>query len=412
MCPFTSKHRLEHAMLGRVIRLQGRQAAEGVAVVGARATSPVRTRHRALRLTMAAVLTAVVWSVLASPASAAPITTKKLIWGPSNASAFNTYSDLGAGLYERTVDWSQVAPTRPTNPTNPSDPAYQWPVQVDEAVANASARGMQVVLLVARTPSWANGGNTGEWAPLDPQDYANFLTAAAKHWPGVHYWQIWGEPSRRFNFLPLAHVRGQGVKLKSSQRQGPRLYSQMLDRAFAALKQVSPANLVIGGSTFSGGDIRPLAYIRAMRLPNGKPPRMDLYGHNPFGCRKPNLRATQVKPGSGVADFSDLDDLAKQVDRSLSGHGVNRRKIPLFLSEYFVPTDHANVEFTCWVRRGTAANWLKAGMKITRKWKRIRTFGWFSLFDDPPNGAGTEVNRGLLTYGGFAKPAYFAYKNG
>ena len=41
-----------------------------------------------------------------------------------------------------------------------------------------------------------------------------------------------------------------------------------------------------------------------MRLPDGRPPRLDLYGHNPFSIRAPNL-ANPPSPGQQI-DFSDL----------------------------------------------------------------------------------------------------------
>ncbi len=107
-----------------------------------------------------------------------------------------------------------------------------------------------------------------------------------------------------------------------------------------------------------------------------------------------------------------MDVVAEYVDRYLSRAGRNPRPLRLFLSEYFVPTDHANDEFNYWVSKQTARNWLAAGLKITRTWHRIFTLGWFELFDEEPNGIGTEVNRGLLTYTGHPKPAFYAFKNG
>ncbi len=342
--------------------------------------------------------------------AAAEVSTHKLIWGPTDATAFETYADLGAGLFEITINWARVAPTKPANPADPNDPAYQWTPAVDEALANARAHGIQVVVLVAGAPGWANGGRDWRWAPTNPQDYADFLGAAAKRWPEVHHWQIWGEPSRRENFMPLANDVA-GLSLTPAQRRGPQIYAELLDRAYVSLKQVNPSNLVIGGSTYSGGDIRPLAFIKALRLPNGKPPRMDLYGQNPFGYRRPDLSQDLINDG-GVADFCDLDVVAEYLDRYLSRAGRNKHKIRLFLSEYFVPTDHANEEFNYWVSKRTAANWLRAGLAITRRWRRVYTLGWFQLHDEPPNGRGTEVNRGLLTYTGKKKPAYYAFKNG
>jgi hypothetical protein len=342
-------------------------------------------------------------------ASAAP-STQKLIWGPPDAQAFDTYADLGAGLYEFTINWARIAPTKPANPTNPNDPAYQWTPAVDEAIQNAQARGMQVVLLVMGAPGWANGGQSWRWAPKNPQDFADFVSAAAKRWPQVRHWQVWGEPTRRANFMPLAaHV--EGLDLKPAQRRGPELYAQILDASYAALKTVSPTNLVIGGNSFSGGDIRPLAFIKALKLPNGLPPRMDMYGQNPFGYRRPDLSAGLINATSGVADFCDLDVVAQYVDRYLTKGGRNH-KLPLFLSEYFVPTDHANFEFNYWVSRKTAKSWLTDAFKIVRSWKRIYTLGWFEIYDEAPNGKGTEVNRGLLTWDHHPKPAYYAFKNG
>ena len=84
----------------------------------------------------------------------------------------------------------------------------------------------------------------------------------------------------------------------------------------------------------------------------------------------------------------------------------------LYLSELFWPTDHPNEEFNFWVTRRTAASWLTTALRITRRWSRIYTLGWFSLYDDPPLPTHDEVNRGLLTYRGHKKPAYRAYKRG
>jgi len=350
------------------------------------------------------------FAITSTPASAAA-PTHKLIWGPADAAAFNTYADLGAGLYEITINWSRVAPTRPAEPTNPDDPAYQWTPAVEEAIRNAEVHGIQVVVEVSGAPSWANGGRPWRWAPRNPQTYADFVAAASKRWPQVHYWQIWGEPTRRANFMPLAkHV--QGIDLTRAERRGPELYARILDAAYVALKAVNPENMVIGGNTFSGGDIRPLAFIKALRLPDGRPPRMDLFGQNPFGYRRPDLSKPALNPTSGIADFCDLDVLAHYLDLYLSRAGRNPQPLRLFLSEYFVPTDHSNFEFNYWVSRRTAGNWVAAALKITRDWHRIFTLGWFELYDEGPNSEGTEVNRGLLTWDHHPKPAYYAFKNG
>lgn len=363
-------------------------------------------RMRAL-LAMSAVAILLMFS-FAAKASAA-VTTHKLMWGPYDEKAFNDYQDLGAGLYEFTVNWADIAPTKPSDPTNPADPAYRWTPAVEEIIERASSRGIQVVLEVMGAPKWANGGHGWPWAPKNPQDFADFVSAASRRWPQIHYWQIWGEPTRRANFMPLSHV--EGLELTPAQRKAPELYAQILDDSYAALKAVNLSNLVIGGNTFSGGDIRPLTWIKYLRLPDGRPPRMDFFGHNPFGYRRPDLSKKQLNASSGIADFCDLDTLAQYLDRYLARDGRDA-KLPLFLSEYFVPTDHPNFEFNYWVSKQTAASWLSSAFSIERNWRRIYTLGWFELYDEAPNSRGNEVNRGLLTYNGHPKPAYYAFKNG
>jgi hypothetical protein len=136
---------------------------------------------------------------------------------------------------------------------------------------------------------------------------------------------------------------------------------------------------------------------------------MDMYGHNPFTLRKPDLRKRPL--GHGFADFSDLDTLGGWLDRYLARR---RGKPPLriFLSEFLVPTDQPSHEFNFHVDRATQAAWLKAALDITRRWSRIYTLGWYSLYDEAPNAGGNETHFGLIDGAGTRKPAYYVYKRG
>jgi hypothetical protein len=346
------------------------------------------------------------------PAAEAPARPdrKKAIWGPvtrDGVSQFPIYRDLGAKIFEIGLPWAAVAPNRPADPTDPADPAYQWPAHVDAAVSLAQQSGLRVSLALSTAPGWANGGNTSEFAPLDATDYAAFAQAAAKRYPSVRLWQIWPEASRAEIFQPLVPER-RGRPLTAAMKQAPHKYAAMLDSSYAALKAVSARNLVIGGGTFTTGDISALNWLRNLRLPNGRPPRMDLYGHNPFTARTPDLGNPPL--GHGFADFSDLKVLTGWVDRYLGRAGRNR-KLKLFLAEFSAPTDHANFEFNFHVTRKVQAKWATAAYRIADRWSRIYALGWFSLYDDAPRADGLEVNRGLMTYAGQRKPAYYAYRN-
>ena len=185
----------------------------------------------------------------------------------------------------------------------------------------------------------------------------------------------------------------------------------MLDASYAALKRVRRSNLVIGGNSYTTGDISPLNWIRAMRLPNGRRPRMDLYGHNPFTLRRPDLGKTRWRPPAGYADFSDLDEVWGWLDRY--GYRDRRgRRMRIFISEWTLPTDHVNHEFNFWMTHAVQASWLRDALRIVRKSRRLYTLGWHALYDDPPRPAGDEVNRGLIDYQGRRKPAFYVYRDG
>ncbi|HEY2637491.1 MAG TPA: hypothetical protein VGI54_08905, partial [Solirubrobacteraceae bacterium] len=256
---------------------------------------------------LAPLLVALLCAGLAPVAQAAKNpTTKKAIWGPSTPAAFATYHDLGAGIYETALSWRGVAPTRPAHPRNPADPAYRWSASLDEAVALAKQRHMRVAVELTASPKWANGGKSWNWAPHKPKDFADFAYAASKRYPSIHLWLIWGEPSRKANFQPLypehrrSHHRAP-AKMGRKQKIAPHNYARILDAAYGALHAASRRNVVIGGDTFTTGDISPYNWIRNLRLPNGRPPRMDMYGHNPFTLRAPTKHGSYL--GYGFVDF-------------------------------------------------------------------------------------------------------------
>jgi hypothetical protein len=50
-------------------------------------------------------------------------------------------------------------------------------------VSEAKRYHIQIVLQIIGAPEWANGGKPWNWAPQNPQDYANFAIAASKRYP-------------------------------------------------------------------------------------------------------------------------------------------------------------------------------------------------------------------------------------
>ena len=332
---------------------------------------------------------------------------KKAIWGPvtrNGVSQFPLYHKLGVGILEMDLDWSQIAPTRPRHPENPRDPAYKWPADITTAIRQAKRYHMRILLQGVTAPQWTNGGRPANWVPRDPRDLAAFFTAAARRYPGVHLWMVWGEPSRHGNFEPETPASPLARTLTAAQAWAPHHYAEMLDDSYGALKRISPDNLVIGGNTYTTGDISTRQWIENLRLPDGRPPRMDLYGHNPFSFRAPNL-ANPPSP-DGEMDFSDLGRLSVLVDRYLA---PAHHQIKLFLSEWTIPTAPDD-EFNIYTTLAVQAQWITDAWRIVNQSSFIYALGWIHVYDDPPMSHGSAG--GLLNYLGQPKPGYFAFTNG
>jgi len=368
-----------------------------------------------LRRALAALLITLAAAAVPAEATAKP-SRKKAIWGPvqvDGKSQFPVYRKLGVGIYQYKVAWNDVALERPTNPRDPTDPAYRWPADLDLAAREAARHRIRLSLMVMHTPEWANGGQPANVPPTRARDYADFLEAVAQRYPSVRLWTIWGEPIRFPNFLvhfKNKRQRENNSPLNAVQRKDVQRYAVILDAAYGRLKRLSRRNQVIGGNTTTNGDFfGPFQWIKNLRLPNGKPPRMDMYGHNPFGTREPDLRKRQLLPGT--ADFSDLDVLVRWLDRYLQ-RGRRNRRLPVFISEFTAPTDVPSYEFNYHVTRRTQARWLASAFRIARRWPRIYTLGWIGLIDVPPQADGEESRTGLITRSGTRKPAFDAFRRG
>ena len=320
----------------------------------------------------------------------------KAIWGPSTlpngSSAFPVYKRLGVQVRQHQLSWRSVAHSRPADPRNPADPAYRWPRSVDAAVAEGDRYRIRTALMLRDTPDWANGDRGPQWVPRRVGDYADFAVAAARRYPTVRHWMIWGEPTRGDSFKPMP----------PNATRGPRVYAQLLDSAYGALKGVRRSNVVIGGMTWTGGVVSPSKFIRWMRLPNGRRPRLDWFGHNPFSARFPRLSRPPYSPG--IRDFSDIDSLYAQLRREYP------RPAPrLWLSEYSVSARRPNRAFRFHVSEREQARWLRAAYRIASRHNFVAGLGWYTLLDenDPKQG----LTNGLLDATGKPKPAYYAYRN-
>ena len=179
-------------------------------------------------------------------------------------------------------------------------------------------------LLVMGTPAWANGGRSRRagrrarrattpipdrgraplsgGAPLDDlgrADQGVELPAAAH---GSRAAADGPRPARP------AHLRAHARRARTARS-----------------KAVSPANLVIGGNTFTVGTVSPRRWIQALRLPERPAAAHGPVRPQPVHAR--GARCSRSAPlGRGYADFGDLDTLARLARPRPAGREARRRQ--------------------------------------------------------------------------------------
>jgi hypothetical protein len=318
---------------------------------------------------------------------------------PRGAWIFPELRTLRVRVWLTALSWASVATTRPANPRSPDDPAYAWPEALDVAVRKAGAYGIEPVIYVNGFPAWSNGGRETTWAPNNPGDYGDFMAAAVARYPQVRRWIPISEPTHAFNLRPQGD-RG---------RRAPRIYAQLLDAAYGAIHAVRPNAVVIGGNmhpngTNNEGTTSPDTFLRHMVLPNGRRPRLDMFGINPYTERRLDMR---LPHRAGRLDFNDLDWLLRELDRYWP-----RRRLQLFIEEFGWNTEHAARGWLFVVSRKKQAARLAKAFQIAARIPRINTMCWFQLYDSPPDRAGTvwlNWTSGLRTWEGTPKPSRRAF---
>jgi hypothetical protein len=368
-----------------------------------------QTRRGARSRSCAALFALLGCAILMATTGAAPASARTLekgFWGPAEidgVSQFPLYEQLGVTIFQTTLSWAAIAPTRPADARDPADPAYRWPAEIDRVVAEAHAHAIGVLLMLFGAPRWANGGLPPAYAPRRSSDFADFARAAARRYPGIRRWMIWGEPSRSKNFKPLV-PQPLGTPITRHQARAPRRYARLLDAAYGQLKAQRPSNVVIGGNTYTTGQIRPADWLRNLTLPGGRPARMDLYGHNPFSFRDPDLAN---RPSSSV-DLSDLDWFARLVQQRVGR--PRHARVRLFLSEFTMPTA-PDREFNLFVSPAVQARWITKAFRIARA-VDADALGWIHLRDQPAADGRNGLNGGLLTEDAVPKPGFYAFMRG
>ena len=363
-------------------------------------------RFRLICLTFACALGAVLYFPLTASAEPRMMVgfqdDPSLRWRDDRQSVFDVAEAAHAGIVRTTVYWSRIAENRPANAANPFDPAYRFD-DLDEFVRNAGLHGMEVMLTIWGTPSWANGGKGQNFAPRRFADLQNFTRALASRYSGrfsgypfVRYYTIWNE-SNLGQFLSPQYVGGKPA--------APRIYAALYRAAHAGIKAGNPRALVGIGETSARGRDKVLGRAGtqetespgkfAQLLSQQRPVlRFDAWSHHPYSTA-PNLPPTQRVRWPNVT-LTQLPKFEESLE--LWFHKV----VPIWITEYGYETKPGEPKG---VTLSQQAAYARTAMNIAANDPRVSMFIWFIVRDDPTS----AWQSGLLNRDGSRKPAFGAF---
>jgi hypothetical protein len=357
--------------------------------------------------------------------------------------------DLGVRRIRVTAFWNRFAPdaggeTRPAgfDPTDPGAyPAESWRT-LDGVIAAIRQRGMTVNLNpTAPGPKWAGSGFFED--RLDsvtnpaPEEFAGFVTALGRRYSGqyvpagasaplprVDYWSIWNEPNQGAWLAPQWRGTGRDAVPASPQR-----YRALVGAAWTALTATGHApatDTILVGETAPKGAAKvtavsnamaPMVFTRrlyclgddlqlltgeratAVGCPATPDPAafvaqnpalfsMTGWSHHPY-----ELTASPTTVPDRPKDYvtaANLPLLTDQLDRIMARYGVERTRLPLYLTQFGYQTDPPD---SFGVSPARQAEYLNEVERIAWRNPRVRTLSQFLLHDDAPIRGATRSER-------------------
>jgi hypothetical protein len=351
-------------------------------------TEVPRLAPAALTLALVAALAA---AAVAAPASGAATGIRYGLtddaWianGPGTLDARLTrLNSLGVRVVRFSLRWNLIARTRPTTATDPSDPAYDWSA-TDTVLDGLRQHGIDVVLQLVGTPTWANGGKPANYAPASASSFGAFASAAADHYPWVRRWLIWNEPNQRIWLRPTT----------------PSIYTtRLLNPAYRAIHAAIAGAQVAGGGTAprgATGGVSPVAWLTGLHAAHAL---LDAYAHNPYPLDP--KRESPVRGGCAnctTITMATLDKLVRLVAQDFP-------RARIWLTEYGYQTNPP--DRLLGVAPSLQARYLAEGDYVAFRTPRVDLLFQF-LYRDEPNLA--RFQSGLVTLGNRPKPAYAAFE--
>lgn len=323
-------------------------------------------------------------------------------WSPDAAKNLAAASAANTSIIHVLANWSTIAPTRPASPLNGNDPAYHLS-DLDTAIRSAESYGLQVLLTIAETPSWANGGQTPNHPPTHLTDLTQFAQMLATRYDGRHpgfgvvnRFSVWNEPNLAYFLTP----QYSGSKIVS-----PAIYVRLYLAAYEGIKAGNPHALVAAGETSNRGhnhptggvsdSVAPATFAHLVSVADPKLP-FDAWATHPYPSVY-RLGPTQkvAYPNVALSNMARFGASLKQ---------WFHRAVPIWVTEYAEQTAPAAAVYGPISYAQQAADAKKA-LQLAAADPYVQMFVWFIFRDST---AQTWFS-GVETASGKKKPSYAAF---
>jgi hypothetical protein len=300
--------------------------------------------------------------------------------------------------------WASIAKSRPKNPLSGSDPAYDLS-DLDQLVINSEEFGMEVLVTIAGTPAWANGGKTPNYPPRNLNDLKSFAQMLARRYNGknarygvVTRFSIWNEPNLQLFLAPQFDKTGKIVSAKE--------YAKLYMAGYKGIKAGNPKALVAAGETSNRGrnkptgtviSVAPATFAHLLAEANPKLP-MDAWATHPY----PSVYAlgpTQRVAYPNVA-FSTMTRFGSDLQKWFG------RRIPIWVTEYGEQTVPEYPGPPPGVGYSKQSQDLKKAMQLAQQNPYVEMFTWFIFRDSDSN----TWFSGVVKKNGSKKPSYVAFQ--
>lgn len=173
----------------------------------------------------------------------------------------------------------------------PEPGVYHWEelAPIEAALATLHAQGIEPVVIVQHTPSWAQKYPGRTCSPPRPEhmdDWYRFLQALADRYKdgpsAIRYWEVWNEPETYYEYIDDSQGTGCWGD-PNDPYYGGREYGSMLIGATAALKRGNPQAQVIGGAlVYDPNNSESRSFLDGMAISGGVA-AIDLLSFHAYG---------------------------------------------------------------------------------------------------------------------------------